>query len=82
MPADNLIKFLINIIASFSIFWVVKFLFLIGLLIYIAFAVIVIRQVELMARTVNGGYEAPLKLIAFIHLISAVATFLLALAIL
>lgn len=79
-PFDRLALFLASL--TLSIWFLVKLLFLIGLLIYLTFAVIVIRQVNLMTRALNGGFEASLKLIAWVHLIVVIGIFLLAVVIL
>lgn len=55
-------------------------LFALGL--YIVFALVVIKQVTLMTKTVEVGLEGLIKLIAWAHLIFAVAVFLIALSIL
>ena len=63
--------------------WIlVKFLVLIGLALYLAFAVIVVRQVKLMSRTLNGLFDIPLRLFSLIHLVAAIGVFILALIIL
>jgi len=80
--ADQFIQFLADLVRDFNIWFLVKILFLIGLTIYLAFAVIVIRQVGLMSKTVNGPLETPIKSIAWIHLLVAIGVFLLALAML
>ena len=81
-PADQFIKFLSGFIFDFNIWWLVKTLFVIGFGIYIAFSVIVVRQVGLMAKTVQTNFNLLIKLIAWIHLGAAVLAFLLALLIL
>ncbi len=78
-PADQFIKLLGDFIFNFNIWWLVKALFVIGFGIYIAFAVIVVRQVGLMAKTVQTNYNLPIKLIAWVHLGAAILVFLLAL---
>jgi hypothetical protein len=60
--------------------WIIfKILYLLGFLLYIAFAVIVVRQVNLMIQTLNGVLRLPLKIVALIHLGVAVFIFWLAL---
>lgn len=61
---------------------VVRVLILIGLGIYILFAGIVVRQVMLMTDTLEVGFETPIRLVAVLHLLFALATFLFALLIL
>ena len=63
--------------------WVlVKIIVLIFMGIYTAFAIVVMRQVNLMTSVLNGNLNLPLKAIALIHLALAVMMFLLALTIL
>lgn len=81
-PFDAFIQFLTGFLPHFSIWWLVKGLFVIGLTLYLAFAVIVIRQVGLMSKTLDGEFGPPLKLISYVHLLVALAVFLLALVIL
>lgn len=65
-PFEKLIEYLATV--SFSFSWVFKGLFLFGMLFYLAFGVIVIRQVSLMSRTLKGSFDLPIKVIAWIHL--------------
>ena len=81
-PADNFIQFLVKIIPTLSLWLLVKILFIIGLALYLAFAVIVIRQVGLMAKTLDGEFNLPLKFVAWAHLIVSLGVFLLAIFIL
>jgi len=81
-PAENFIEFLVKTIPNLSIWWVIKVLFIIGLFLYLAFAVIVIRQVGLMSKTLNGEFSILLKFIAWVHLIISFGVFLLAIFIL
>lgn len=79
-PFEQLIKFFFGY--SFSPLIFLKILYLIALLIYLAFAVIVIRQVNLMIKTLKNKIEFPLKLITWIHLLAVLIIFILALRIL
>lgn len=81
-PFDRLLDALFQGDFTLDIWFFVKILFLIGLAFYLAFAVIVVRQVNLMAKAVNVPMEIPLRLIAWVHLLAAIGLFLLALVIL
>jgi hypothetical protein len=61
---------------------VVKVMFLVALAVYLLFAIVVVRQVQLMTDTLEVGFETPVRLIAIIHLGVAVGVFVLALVIL
>jgi len=65
-PFERLIEYLATL--SFSFNWVFKGLFLLGMLFYLAFGVIVVRQVGLMSKTLKGSLDLPIKIIAWIHL--------------
>jgi len=81
-PFDDFIHSLASFITTFSVWWIVKLLFLLALLIYIAFASIIIRQISLMSKTLHTEFSIPIKMIAWIHLAAAILTFFLALLIL
>lgn len=60
----------------------VKIAVAIGFLLYIAFAVVVVRQVNLMTETLELGHERVIKYLSLIHLVFAIAAFVLTLLIL
>lgn len=78
-PFEKFIQIIAQTIPNFSIWWLIKGLFILGLGLYIAFAVIVVRQVGLMSKTLNGEFASPLKFISLVHLLAAIGVFLLAL---
>jgi hypothetical protein len=49
---------------------------------YILFSLVVIKQVGLMVKSLNGQLDLPLKLIAYIHTGLALGVFVLALVVL
>jgi len=65
-PFERLVEYLANF--SFRLSWVLKGLFLFGMLFYLAFGVIVIRQVGLMSKTLEGSFDLPIKIVAWAHL--------------
>lgn len=75
---DQLLNFLLGI----SAWSVVKLLVLLALLLYLIFAIVIIRQVDLMRKALNGILDLPLRIIAWIHLGIALGIFLLAIIIL
>lgn len=79
-PFDRLALFLASL--TFSPWFFIKLLFLIGLLTYLAFAVIVVRQVNLMTRALNSEFETSLKLISWVHLVVTIGVFIMAVVIL
>lgn len=79
---NNIFDQLINAFLSIQIWGVAKILVLLVLLLYLVFAIVVIRQVNLMRRVLNGVLGWPLVTVAWIHLGLAVGVFLLGLVIL
>jgi hypothetical protein len=65
-----------------SIWSVIKIFVLISMLLYIAFALVIVRQVQLMTKTLKVGFEFPVKTLALLHLVSAAVLFALALIVL
>lgn len=66
-----------------SVLWIfVKILFVIGFGLYLAFAVIIIRQVKIMGEVVEGLSIWPLRILAWVHLLVAIFLFLLTLIVL
>lgn len=78
MNFDNFIQTILNL----NPWLFAKILVCFGLFVYLFFALLVVRQVDLMGKTLNGALNLPLKLIAWLHLFIAIAIFLLSLIIL
>jgi len=57
---------------------IVKYFIITFLVLYVIFALVVVRQVHLMTQTLDVGFETPIKLLSFIHLALAVAVILFA----
>lgn len=49
-------------------FFVIKIFIIMGLVMYLAFGLVVVRQVQLMSNVVGGGGQQGIKLITLIHL--------------
>lgn len=65
-----------------SIWVIAKILFLIAIVVYIIFALVVVRQVNLMVDTLEVGFETPIRLFAWGHLLFSIGVLILALLIL
>ena len=52
------------------------------LVVYVTIAMVVIRQIRLMTRTIQSKYNTYLFLIAYVHLITVITVFILTLVIL
>lgn len=60
-------------IFSLSIWPIIKIFTIILLSLYVIFAFVIIRQVQLMTDTLEVGFEPQLKFLAFMHFIFAIA---------
>jgi hypothetical protein len=69
-------------ILSLSIWPVIKILVIILLAIYIVFAFVIVRQVQLMTDTLVIGFEKQLKFLAFLHFLFAIAVLVFSILIL
>ena len=65
-----------------SAWLIAKYFVLFALGLYIIFAVVVVKQVGLMIKTIKVGFEAPIKFVAWGHLLFAIGIFVLAITIL
>lgn len=57
---------------------ILKWMFLIGFSVYILFAIVVIRQITIMIRTVRTGFELPITFLGYTHLFFAVSLWIFA----
>lgn len=62
-----------------NIWEITKLVVLLGLIFYLVFAVVVIRQVQLMTRTVTGELDHVVRVVAWVHFVIACSIFVLAL---
>ena len=77
-PFDQLIETITNL----DPWSIVKAMVMLLLSLYIAFSFIVLRQVDLMRKTLMGRLNTVIKVIAFVHLGIAIFVWLLAFIIL
>ena len=63
-------------------FDVLKFFYLLAILLYTVFAVVMIRQVQHMVKALNGHFDLPLMMVALVHFGLAAGLFFLAFTIL
>jgi len=75
---DNLTSFFLQL----SVWGIIKVAVIFALLLYLVFAGVVVRQVFLMTKVVSGGIDFFVKVMAWLHLIFAVAVIVLAIIIL
>lgn len=71
-----------EILALPSIWFVLKIFFIVGLLVYLIFALVVVRQVRIMNETLDVGFEGVLSLLSYLHLFFAIGVLAFALLIL
>jgi len=79
-PIEQFFEFVVS--ADFDIWVIAKFLILLGLILYFIFVILVFKEVEAMNKTLNGVFNLPIKLTAWLLLILSLAVFVFALFIL
>lgn len=62
-----------------SVWVIAKILVLIGIGVYVVFALVVVRQVKIMTETLEVGFEAPIRLFSLALLVVSILVFLFAL---
>jgi hypothetical protein len=62
--------------------FLVKTFILIGLFLYLIFALVVVKQVNQMTDVLEVGFETPVRILVLIHLVFALVTLLIAFVIL
>lgn len=76
------IEELISSSMQVSIWGIVKIFYLLGIGLYLAFAILIVRQISLMSSTVSATSSPVFKLLGYVHLLFAFGVFFLALIIL
>jgi len=69
-------------ILDITIWAILKVFILIFLSLYIIFALVIVKQVQLMISTVKVGFENQLRFLSFTHLLFAIGVLIFALMIL
>jgi len=70
------------ILPIFSIWLVAKVFLCFAIFLYVIFALVIVRQVSIMLATLELGFETPIRILSWLHLLFAIAVFVLALLIL
>ena len=63
---------IITILKSLTILVIVKWFFVVGLIMYSLFAVVVIKHVSVMSETVDSSVNSVMKLFSWLHLAMAI----------
>jgi hypothetical protein len=71
-----------SVVPNLSIWAGVKIFFCIGLVVYLVFALVVVRQVQIMTQTLKVNFELPIKILALAHLLFALGILVFALIVL
>lgn len=62
-----------------DLWFAVKIMFIIGMILYLIFGLVIIRQVGHMTKTLKVGFETPIRLLAWVHFFAAVGLFVFSL---
>jgi hypothetical protein len=69
-------------ILGISVWGVIKAFALLALAVYVVFAFVIVKQVNLMTTTLEIGFEGPIRLLAWSHLVFALGLLALSFVIL
>ncbi len=64
-----------DLIANIDVWQIVKVMLLLGEGLYLVFAFVVVRQVQLMVSTLDGNLTPVVKMVAWLQLLGAVVLF-------
>jgi hypothetical protein len=73
---------LIDFFSGTGIWTIAKILVIIGLVIYLIFALVVVKQVKMMTKVISGDLDLLIKLISWVHFLVTIFTIFLAIIIL
>ncbi len=63
---------LIDLISNFTLLEVVKWFLVVGLVLYSAFAAVIVRQVGVMSTAVEDEFNGVIKMFSWAHLLMAI----------
>ena len=69
----------VNLIFNLQIWDILKVLLVVGLIVYLVFSLVIIRQVDLMTGVLSGKLNPGIRIAAYIHLGFAIVVLICAL---
>lgn len=78
----NSSEFIVRSLEKITLFGIVKWMFVAGLVMYVAFSVVIVKQVGVMTEAIEDDMNGIIALFAWAHLILAIALVVLAIAVL
>lgn len=73
---------IIKVLTTVTLFDVVKWMMVVGLVMYTAFAAIIVRQTGIMSEAIESELNGPIKIFAWAHLLMALLLIVIALVLL
>ena len=73
---------LIDLISNITLFGVIKGFFVVGLVMYVAFGIVIVKQVEVMTEAIEDEFNGVIFILAWAHLLLAVGLLILAIVVL
>ena len=69
---------LLTIFGSADSLAIIKGMFLVGMALYIVFAFIIVKQISHMTKTLQVGFESPVRALGWIHFFASIILFIFA----
>ena len=73
---------LIDLISNITLFGVIKGFFVVGLVMYVAFGIVIVKQVEVMTEAIEDEFNGVIFILSWAHLLLAVVLLILAIVVL
>ncbi|MEK7154513.1 MAG: DUF5657 family protein [Patescibacteria group bacterium] len=73
---------LVDIIRNLTLFGVIKGFFVVGLVMYLAFSLVIVRQIKSMTEAVEDEFNGIISILAWMHLLLAIGVLVLAIVVL
>ncbi|KKU95303.1 MAG: hypothetical protein UY27_C0023G0011 [Candidatus Gottesmanbacteria bacterium GW2011_GWA1_48_13] len=73
---------LVDIIRNLTLFGVIKGFFVVGLVMYVAFSLVIVRQIKSMTEAVEDEFNGLISILAWMHLLLAIGVMVLAIVVL
>lgn len=73
---------LVEIIRNLTLFGIIKGFFIVGLVMYVLFSLVIVRQIKNMTEAIEDEFNGIISVFAWMHLLLAIGVLVLAIAVL
>lgn len=73
---------IVEIIRGLTLFGIIKGFFIVGLVMYVLFSLVIVRQIKNMTEAVEDEFNGIISILSWMHLLLAIGVLVLAIAVL